>query len=416
MARKFHVTADHRLGQYHMNDIIELNSWDNAAFRVLSININRGTAGTGYYAIGHVFGCGKTFSNPNDAIFFLLHDNGCTNIRIEEIKTPARKVKRETEWFSLSDIATGRHLGYVEAVSERAAKIRGNKMFPMHHGYIGVRSGITSEELTSFGFVIDTSEPPLAIEPARGDVRDPCGNIILTDDPDYTEAVATMAAYRKAHPELSGITWAEMWVWDAQRHDDPAVQRPDILPHPSPEQTAISHAHAALRRAVALAETTPVEGELFNSNYPFWSIDPDDFDAPIFGHGNEFSNIVNWELRAEADEAVRIHSDNPTFVSGCNVRMLATQCYILRMIDVFLYEAALSWSFMETPPGVEGEMQTRTVELHALFSDYYDDDYMGPVMGDVDYVNRFTWSPSHLSPFAPIIGKPFSATLNLSSL
>lgn len=62
------------------------------------------------------------------------------------------KAKRETEWFSLSDISTGRHLGYVEAVSDRAAKIKGGKMFPQYYGYIGVRGGVTADELASFWF------------------------------------------------------------------------------------------------------------------------------------------------------------------------------------------------------------------------------------------------------------------------
>jgi hypothetical protein len=170
------------------------------------------------------------------------------------------------------------------------------------------------------------------------------------------------------------------------------------------------------------ATNTPIEGEILNDHPQFFDCIQCDEGCDLLGHGNEFPEVIHWELRASADATVQVHSVNPTFATGCDLRIVAQELFRLGVIDFHLFECAMSYSFYETPAAVEGVMQTNTVEYRDFFWDivaeyFYHDNLCGSVLrADTSPIGRaFTWSPMHLISRAPIMGKPFSATVNLSS-
>lgn len=426
MSRTFQVTASHSSPTYQVNRVVILNPLFSDPDYSTGLNVM--SDGDKFYACGGNFGCGRSYSTPEAAIFGLLYENGCKNIVIAEIiKSPITPILvrttrnvgpfwhirvrrmvtgcdyvnfsstrdetkatdlalkdacRRTEystlagfrvvdvipvtviermervdhdmphtdtiiesddpavtnpagtavkytsapsaaftsgrcasrvlagipsppaseaptmatvilnWYSASDMTTSRHLGYLQAKSDLAAKRKANKLFPMDVGYIGLRE-VTADE------------------------------------------VETMA---RIEANLIPVPTAK---------SDPATDRPDMLPHPSPEATVIATAHANLRHAVESVE--PNYDDIAFADY---------MEARRKNNGVAPDSHLTPELialRQSADAALRNHGIAPSYFTGERLRDLAEQLCSLGVITPEVFAMARDLSHDYPVLKIEGE-------------------------------------------------------------
>lgn len=306
MFRKFRISANHVSAKYRLPSRIVTVDEFNHEFRVTTRTSSNPAYPVRYTATARGFGCGKDCATPEDAIRDLLMDNGCTNIRIEEIKDeppvdprpfvyagtdrnsgPFWRIRirnnRGTQWTRWSSIRDeGRAVAvamkgrpsseYISAVEPVKVLRRAEPLTldDAHCDYEILPQNMTAEELAivqederkadhvlrnlpydrDFEFVDDNFRTYLVTK--EGEVK-----VLVNGGRSWRRLSWQSPRWYDIHETLR-VRLAQMETV-SETVDDPAIDHPEMLPHSDPLYSHNDYiretAQANLRKAVVQSES-----------------------------------------------------------------------------------------------------------------------------------------------------------------